>query len=87
LTKAVALLVAAAAPEETEEAAWEGANGDAAVAKSAKSIWSSQYCGCGRSFGGVEASITGIAGNSRRNGRSASEEAFEKIGHDVGAVW
>jgi hypothetical protein len=38
LMNAAAVLVAAAAPEETEEAACEGANGEAAVAKSAKSI-------------------------------------------------
>lgn len=75
--------MAAAAPEETEEAACEGANGDAAVAKSAKSICSCQYCGWSI---GSEASLTGVAGDSRRDGRSASEEAFEKIGHDVGAV-
>jgi hypothetical protein len=31
-------------------------------------------------------SLTGIAGNSRRDGRSASEEAFEEIGHGIGAL-
>jgi hypothetical protein len=75
--------VAAAAPEETDEAACEGANGEAAVAKSAKSISCCQYCAWSIGCGGR---LTSIAGNSRRDGRSASEEAFEKIGHGVGGL-
>ena len=39
-----------------------------------------------RRVNGVESVHTGIAGNSRRDGRSASEETFEKIGHGIGAL-
>jgi hypothetical protein len=39
-----------------------------------------------RRVNGWETVLTGIAGNSRRDGRSASEEAFEKIGHGIGAL-
>ena len=35
---------------------------------------------------GVESVHTGIAGHIRRDGRSASEETFEKIGHGIGAL-
>jgi hypothetical protein len=62
MNAAAAVLVAAAAPEETEEAACEGANGEAAVAKSAKSISCCQYCAWLMS---CEVGLTSIAGNSR----------------------
>jgi hypothetical protein len=77
--------VAAATPEETVDAACEGANGDAAVAKSAKSRYAN-VSQCAAFNDRVNALVlTGVTGQSRRDGRGASEEAFHEVGHVVDA--
>lgn len=68
-----------AAAEETAEAAWEGARGEAAVAKSAKSVelvngWLLLL------HGGLRTGVD-VRGD-RRDGRlGATEEALQKVGH------